>query len=349
MSTRKITVLLAAAALAVAAGLGSAIPYASEVTSVTPGPFAAGDTLAMIGAPTGAGLFDGTFDVYQLGVGGRVVLKLGQIMGDGPGTDLVVYENPFYVQGEFGTAWVECATVAVSSDGVTFARFPTSYSGPPGPFQVGGLFLGSLVTRYRGFAGVNPVSAHPASGGVDPKDIPFGGGDCFDLADLADHPDVLSGAVDLFSIRYVELVDVEAGVATDDAGVKVWDCGNPMFACADIDAVAAINTLVDAAGLNGRPWLDLRLEEHFGMSFIILELGDPQGLWTIVPGITASAFGFSVDFYANLLQYFVLLSVDDQSATLAAGPVPPDLMPIELRIGVVDPTGLRAGDALHLP
>ena len=64
---------------------------------------------------------------------------------------------------------------------------------------------------------------------------------------------------------------------------------------------------------------------------MVLELGDPDGLWEIVPFLTASANGVPGDFY-NLLQYFVILELDDTHARLAAGPVIPQLPATQFRV-----------------
>jgi hypothetical protein len=345
--TRKALLFVATGALLLVAA-SSTVPWAVDVPTVVTAPFSAGDPLLMTGPPEGGGATMGSIDIYQLGVGGQVVLELGSTAIDGPGADLVVYENPFYVIGQGTAAWIECVTVEVSSDASHWARFPTRYDGPVGPFKNGALFLGNETRHYRGFAGVMPAAADPAVG-IDPFDLVAGGGDAFDLVDLANDPAVLAGDVDLEAVRYVRLTDVEGGVTQDDAGSPVWDCGDAFAASADVDAVAVLNSTVDIAGTAGRPRVELSLQEFGGQQFVILELGDTDGLWTIQAGITASGDGFPVDFYTELLPLFVLLGVDSESAVLAAGPVPPDLQPVLLKVAVEDFTGQKAGDALYLP
>ena len=59
-------------------------------------------------------------DTFSLGDGGSISLGFSGGIWDGPGDDLVVYENGFFsVEGLFA----EFAFVEVSSDGVHFARF----------------------------------------------------------------------------------------------------------------------------------------------------------------------------------------------------------------------------------
>src|SRR6185503_20178351 len=67
-----------------------------------------------LGGPRGAGLTS-AFDVT---------------IADGPGADLSVFENPFTFSNQ---VFSEVAYVEVSTDGVHFARFPSSYAGPSTP------------------------------------------------------------------------------------------------------------------------------------------------------------------------------------------------------------------------
>lgn len=323
--------------------VGIGYPYAKDVVSVTPGPNPAGDPLTATGFPVGKGLYDGSTDVYQLGYGGQLVLELGAAASDKPGTDLVIYENPFLLlTGTNGETWVEAMTVEVSSNGFDWVAFPASYAGDPGPF---GLFQALPMHWYRGFAGVSPFSADPTQG-ADPADIVASGGDVFDLAELADHPLVQGEFVDLQDIKYVRLTDMVAGESTDSFGNLVWDCGDPGFAAADVDAVFVANS-ADVASV-GRPWVELSLEDFPNGTYMVLEMGDPDGLWDIVPAIAASSNGVQGNFY-NLLKYFTFLELDDYHVRMAAGPVVPQLPRTQFRVGVTDGTGQKCGDAVYFP
>ncbi|MDG2149609.1 MAG: hypothetical protein P8N09_08795 [Planctomycetota bacterium] len=342
MKPSQLTASLLAGGLLVAFAAFST-PYAVTVPTLLPGPHSTGDFLAMTGSPEGEGLYVASNDVYQLGVGGQVVLELGATASDAAGTDLIIYENPFLLIGATNyESWAEVLTVEVSTNSFDWAAFPTSYSGSPGPF---GLFEGLPMHHYRGFAGVSPFAANPAEG-YDPADVVASGGDVFDFADLADDPLVLMGLVDLQDIRFVRLTDVVSGTSQDSAGNTVWDCGDANFSCADIDAVFVKNSSEIAT--NGRPWVELSMEEFPGGTYMVLELGDPDGLWEIVPFLTASANGVPGDFY-NLLQYFVILELDDTHARLAAGPVIPQLPATQFRVTATDGTGQKGGDAIYFP
>lgn len=158
---------------------GCAAPLWADQVVDAPGADASrsfGDpTLAANGA-VGAGPTAGGFDVYTIDPAlGRTHLTLGFSGGrvfDGPGPDLVVFENPFEIAG--GGVFMEPAVVEVSSDGERFVAFPHAYLGPP---------EGSAdPAHWVGFAGITPV-AHDEPAGGDPFD-PDAGGDRFDLADL---------------------------------------------------------------------------------------------------------------------------------------------------------------------
>jgi len=318
-------------------------PFAKTVTSVVPGPWAASDPTRMLGAPKGLGANMGSTDTYTLGVGGQVVLELDARAVDGPGTDLVVYENPFVVLGSFFDTWVELCTVEVSTTGFDWIAFPTQYLGPQGPFNP---LIGLPNWWFRGFAGVSTFAASSEPGGTSPLDIVHGGGDAFDLADLAGDPLVAAGLVDLQNIRYVRLTDVQAGQETDGSGHIVWDCGDVDFAATDIDAICATNNTASVS--LGRPWVELSIEPVGANDWLFLEIGDPNGLWQVVPNISASNNGLIVSFY-NLLHYFVILELDDVHVRLAAGPVVPQIPPTLMKVAVEDGTGLRAGDAVYFP
>ena len=343
ISRRRLVAIALAVALPCLAFLSVATPYADQITSLAPGPnadFGVPDN--MLGPPTGGGLAGGSDDVYALGVGGEVVLRLDTRAWNGPGTDLLVFENPFLVQGTDWDSFAELLTVEVSSDGVSFARFPTDFEGPAGPYLQGGNQLGSDLTRYNGFAGVMPVAAFPP--GIDPLDVVAAGGDAFDFEQLLDHPLVLSGDLDLDNVYYVKLVDVQAGVDLDDEGDVIWDSGFPAFASADVDGVCAVNSVFN--GLPGRPEVEFSYDRTSGL--LTLRLSDLDGLSDIKHGLKASINGLGFPF-VNLLPAFLITAIDSQSVTLLTGPVPAGFDRLLLKVSAVDGAGLTRGDAVFLP
>lgn len=142
-------------------------PFGDGVSEFNPGSDAGfgADALPdiVLGPPQGAGEFGGSLDVVSLGTGGSIVIEFTDwIVIDGPGPDLIVFENAF-------NGFPETGYVAASEDGSVWHEWPCD------PFDMAG--------GYPGCAGVNPVLTNP-SNGIDPTDPDAAGGDAFDLADL---------------------------------------------------------------------------------------------------------------------------------------------------------------------
>lgn len=111
-------------------------------------------------------------EICSIGLGGTIVLGLkDHVIVDGPGVDIVVFENAFI--GPLKKVFAEPAQVSVSKDGLSWMSFP----------------FDSLT--LEGCAGRTPTF------GGDPFAWPSSGGDGFDLA-----------TVGVDSVRYVRLHDV---------------------------------------------------------------------------------------------------------------------------------------------
>jgi hypothetical protein len=144
----------------------SADPFADAVHSFMPGPNAGfgqnGYPDIVLGPPIGGGN-GGGLDVLSLGNGGVIVLEFTDIgLVDGPGVDLIVFENAF-------AGWAETGVVAISDDGETWAEWPCDAA--------------NVDDGYPGCAGFANVWSTPDNG-IDPTDPAVAGGDPFDLADL---------------------------------------------------------------------------------------------------------------------------------------------------------------------
>lgn len=106
----------------------------------------------------------GTMDVASLGCDGRITLGFADGVPDGPGADLIVFENAFATKN---TTFAEPGAVLVSDDGNSWYAFACD------------------VASGDGCAGVSPAAVVDAAGARDPDRA---GGDAFDLDDLAlDH------------------------------------------------------------------------------------------------------------------------------------------------------------------
>jgi hypothetical protein len=165
-----------------AAGVCS--PYVTGVIDVTYGTGAGfgQDNFpdVVYGPPHGGGTWTGSLDVLSLGNGGSIVVELGQVIVDGPGPDVIVFENPFDVGGDEAKPFAELASVELSADGSTFHAFACS----------------STTYPYGSCAGWHPVLANPATNALSPFDPAQAGGDAFDL-----------GEIGLREARFVRIVD----------------------------------------------------------------------------------------------------------------------------------------------
>lgn len=160
-------------------------PFADRVVAFSPGPTAGyGQEFmpaVLLGPPQGSLFMTGSTDVVSLGQSGSVVLELTDIeLRDGPGPDLLVFENPFT------EAYLELGDVAASADGVTWHEWTCEDA--------------NADAGFPGCAGVRHVYSAPDNGvsATDPRDA---GGDAFDLA-----------AVGLDHARFVRIRDTGKNV-----------------------------------------------------------------------------------------------------------------------------------------
>jgi hypothetical protein len=174
------------------------LPYARELLSFTPGEGAGfgSDKLPdiVLGPPRGKGESAGSLDVLSLGSGGEIVLGFGaRAMVDGPGPDLVVFENAFYAGGDASAAFAEPGEVAVSWDGQEFVAFDCSTEGgEPGD--------------YPGCAGTAPTLEYDPQE-IDPIVPELTGGNAFDLE-----------ALGISEARYVRIRDRSGEGSAPTAG-----------------------------------------------------------------------------------------------------------------------------------
>jgi len=156
----------------------------------------------VLGPPRGGGLAVGSVDTLSLGLGGSIVLELGTDVVDGPGADVIVFENAF----QFGATGIftEPATVSFSADGERWAEVPCDVEDP----------------LLAGCAGRSPVFAHAEDNDIDPTDPDAAGGDAFDLGNVA-----------MSRARFIRIVDsgIDFGFGTDNRGF-------------DLDAIAVVNS-----------------------------------------------------------------------------------------------------------
>ena len=164
-------------------------------------------------------LGDLTQDQLDAGMSsGTITLRFDDALRDGPGWDLAVFENAFAVSEDH--LFAELGFVEVSTDGVTFARFPSV-----------SLSRDRLELPTTVFSGIDPTDVYNLAG-KHPGDL----GTPFDFGELAPHPSVVSGNVRLQSIHYVRIVDIpgsaswESPLRNVDGDIAFSDSlGNPIL------------------------------------------------------------------------------------------------------------------------
>ena len=170
-----------------------------------------------------------SYDVVVLGDGGSIVLTFAKPITDGDGADFAVFEN------SFDEGFLELGTVEVSSDGEHFVAFDNYYLGSE---KIGG--TGKHDARLIwGFAGK----------------FKQGEGTMFDLAELANKPEVADGTVDLKAITHVKIVDVIGdGSQKDSIGDPIYDPypTGEISAGFDLDAIAVINEVKEPLEISGK-------------------------------------------------------------------------------------------------
>ena len=125
---------------------------------------------------------------------GRITLSFEEPIRQQDGYEFVVFENGFTSDASWATGSVagqmfaELGYVEVSTNGVDFARFPAV----------------SLALEPLGSYGTIEISNVYNLAGKHPN----GTGTPFDLQEIADEPNVVSGLVDINDIRYVRIVDI---------------------------------------------------------------------------------------------------------------------------------------------
>jgi hypothetical protein len=164
------------------------LPYASSVESFSPGEGAGygQDELPdiVLGPPHGLGTGRGSLDVLSLGSGGEIVLGFGdQRIVDEEGVDFVVFENPFWPNGDASAVYAELGEVSVSDDGKHWETFACDTQGDG-------------KAHFPGCAGWSPTLEYDTTAKtLDPE---LSGGDAFDLSDVG-----------LASARFVKIRDLQ--------------------------------------------------------------------------------------------------------------------------------------------
>lgn len=189
-----------------------------QITDTSLGKVTVGDSSMALGPALSKG-------VVSLGDGGMATLEFGASLFDGPGPDLLVFENSFLDN------FLELAFVEVSSDGQNFFRFPARS-------------LSDTLVQTGGFGYTQAQNVHNLAGKYR-----AGYGTPFDLAELNG-----TAGLDLQKITHIRVIDVVGSLidsvcSRDAEGRKINDPFPTPFPSGgfDLDAVAAIH--LNAVGL----------------------------------------------------------------------------------------------------
>jgi len=165
-----------------------------------------------------------SFDIVSLGRSGRITLTFDTPIQNGVGWDFAVFEN------SFSDRYLELAYVEVSSNGIDFVRFDA---------------ISLTLNPVPGFGSTDPTNVDGLAGKYRQ-----GFGTPFDLEQLAQKAEVLSGDVDLSQISQVRIIDIVGdGTSLDSRGEPIYDpyptAGSAGF---DLDAVGVSNGAEYPAG-----------------------------------------------------------------------------------------------------
>ncbi|MBN2020623.1 MAG: hypothetical protein JW749_10420 [Sedimentisphaerales bacterium] len=158
-------------------------------------------------------------DLYQEDIDagvptGRITLSFSETIQNQKGYDFVVFENGFRVSEN--ECYGELGYVEVSTNDVDFARFPAvALMTPALDPNMQWYYFFSITDVY------NLAGKHPNNGNEEL--IGEFTGTPFDLDDIKNDPNVLSGLVDINNITYVRIIDIPGSGDFNDEGQKHID------------------------------------------------------------------------------------------------------------------------------
>lgn len=188
------------------------------------------DPALAIDGVRGGGTTVGSTDVYSLDFTDRpslVVRWSGRRVTNGPGADLVVFENAFRISSSGDAYFMDPIVVSVSLDGTRWVELPHRYlASDPSTYS-------RRIEDWEGFAGVTPVLVNDDTNPMSYFDA-MAGGDAFDLDELASDGD--AGEIRANGLRFVRLTS--ASLETDPATGAPYP-HDPASNGPDVDGIAA--------------------------------------------------------------------------------------------------------------
>jgi hypothetical protein len=169
--------------------------------------------------------------------GGMITVGFGAPIYNGPGSDFAVWENAFLVDGNQGTIFAELGFIDVSTDGNNWVTFPSIYLDDPNEYT-----------------NIDPTNVYNLAGNYISHYVPVENreGTPFDLDDILNTSEVISGLVDPDEINYIRIRDIIGA----GAGGQNYDQAT-YFSCAQCDINHRISDgdpLVDLGGGGGADW-----------------------------------------------------------------------------------------------
>ena len=181
--------------------------WATQIVEYAPGPQQIGvpaSPLASGGATQNA-LGSPDANTVSLGDGGFITLSFESSFYNQAGPDFAVFENAFLFEG---LVFAELGFVSVSSDGINFSMFPSTFDNPTIDDSFGSNFRIIDRDQTNNLAGIHQT----------------GTGTGFDLSDLVDDSLVLQGFVNLDAIQFVRITDaIGDGSTVDILGNSIFD------------------------------------------------------------------------------------------------------------------------------
>ena len=224
-----------AGSLGIARTSAAIVGWSSSVVSLTRGPQDITDPtspLASLGDPTSTlGPNGDGSRVVSLGDGGSITLGFDHAISDGAGADFAVFENGFSF-GAAGLAYLELATVAVSSDGNHF-------------FEFAAVSLTPTETQVGSFGALDARNLHNLAGKYT-----AGYGTGFDLSELVG----VSPLLDVNNVTQVRLTDVVGSIdprygTRDSLGNLINDPFSTPYASSgfDFNGIAVLHSVTPTA------------------------------------------------------------------------------------------------------
>lgn len=243
---------------------------------------------------------------------GYIVLSFNEIIRDVNGYDFAVFENGFFYPCPqstsnmgIGRMFAELGYVEVSSDGVNFVRFPAVSLNPDLVGSFGSIETGNIY---------NLAGKHSNNMDWCNTDWVWCTGTPFDLSEIADDPNVVSGIVDINNIGYVRIVDIPGSGDFKDKAVKHidpntlanYDTNHPIYDAwftwgsggFDLDAIGVLEGQEYSADINLDGVVDMfdfalfasAWQSHFGQANWIArcDLAEPKDL--IIDVLDLAAF-----------------------------------------------------------